>query len=89
MSHQLLHMLRPGNDGTRLFSFSDLDDVASSSTFLDYTHPAVVSPVRHTFLYAGVDPYHDLVSGLVRSEEPTETHLSSLSRPLAEKRAGL
>jgi len=82
-------MLRPGNHSTRLFTFSDLNDIASSSAFLDYAHSAVVPAVRHTFLHAGVNPYRDLVSGLVRSEEPTETYFSSLSRPLAEKRAGL
>jgi hypothetical protein len=45
--------------------------------------------VRHTFVYTGVDSYHDFVSGLVSSEKPTETYFSSLSRPLAEKRASL
>ena len=82
-------MLRPGNHSTCLFSFSDLDDIASSSAFLDDAHTAVVPAVRHTFVYAGVDSYRDFVSGLVRSEEATETYFSSLSRPLAEKRAGL
>lgn len=82
-------MLRPGNHSTRLFTFTDLYDVASSSAFLDDTHSAVVPAVRHTFVYTGVDSYRDFVSWLVRSEEPTETYFPSLSRPLSEKRAGL
>jgi len=89
MSDQLLYMLRPGNHSTRLFSLTDLDDIASPSAFLDYTHSAVVPAMRHTFVYAGVDSYRDFVSGVERPEEAAEADFASLPRSLSEKRAGL
>ena len=89
MSDQLTYMLRSGNHGTRLLSLSDLDDVASSSAFLDDAYSAVVPAVRHAFVYARVDSYRDFVSRVESPEEAAEADLASLSRSLSEESAGL
>lgn len=80
-------MLGPGNHGALLPSHRHFYDVASSSARFDDANSAVVSTVRHAFVDAWVDPYLDLVSGLVCSEQTAESDLSSLSGSLAKERA--
>jgi hypothetical protein len=85
MPDQLLYVLRPSYQGARLISLGDFNDVASPPASLDGPYSAMISTVRHALVYAGVDPNLDLVSGIVYSEEATETDFSSFSRLLSEK----
>jgi hypothetical protein len=65
---QLLYVLGPGYQGARLFSFGDFDNVTSPSACPDDAYSAVVPTVRHAFVDAGVDSYHDFVSWIVGPE---------------------
>jgi hypothetical protein len=48
----------------------DVNHVGFTALFMNYTNPAVVTPVRHAFVNGRFDEDSDFLSGFIRSEDP-------------------